>query len=513
MNETSISGVKEKFKKWIEKIHKLLNTNFDRAFGLDISDRSIEIAELSKLFRFSIENHGRVEIPDGIIKDGRILDEKALSEQIKVLLQNVKPRHISTNKVILSLPESQIFTHHFIVNTMLNGVGLRLLVQKELIKIIPISTTRMYWDIKTKPMADGGTSVVFIGVLKEIAESYIRVCNMIGLDVVGLGLEPLSVGRLLLTTEDIITAIVDIGTNTTNFSIIRGNDELELTVSIPFGGRNMTQAIAQGLNVDEATAEAKKVAVGSNTSEELFFLMEPVVKNIATEIARAISYFESNFKERVSSVLLVGGASITGGIKEKISEVIEKPVNSITHFNNFENLSILSSKKGDEKIPAMLYTSVIGLAMLGASNEFENINLLKQMPSVQINNIKRADLFNYGYLSKLTAVRVILNSRLMLVVAVILAVCSFLVFGYLWFDYSNVKNPQVRDYKTSNISREAINSSLSSILETLNRKAATSTQATSTPFMLPGAKTGPGSFLGIPGLRGGPTSTPIVPKK
>ena len=95
-------GVKQKFNIWIDKIHKLLNTNFDRAFGLDISDKTIEIAELNKLFHFSVENHGRSELPEGVVKDGRVLDEKALAEQIKLLLQNVEPRHVSTNKVILS---------------------------------------------------------------------------------------------------------------------------------------------------------------------------------------------------------------------------------------------------------------------------------------------------------------------------------------------------------------------------------------------------------------------------
>ena len=487
MEGLSISEVKSKSKMWVGKLHKLLNTNFDRAFGLDVADRSIEIAELSKMFRFSIENYGRSELPEGIIKDGRILDEKALAEQIKLLLQNVKPRHVSTNKVILSLPESQVFTHHLVLNTMLTGAGLRLLVQKEIMKVMPISPMRMYWDIKAKTMAGGGLSIVFMGIQKDVVESYIRVCNVVGLDVVGLGLEPLSIARLLLTPENTFTAIIDMGTHTTDVSIVRGNDELELTITIPIGGSDMTRVIAQGLNVDEATAESKKIAVGSNTSEELFFLIEPVVKNIAAEVGRVISYFESTFGSKVASVLLVGGASITGGIKEKIGEILKKPVVSATHFNNFETLGILgargsvASKKSEDKLIPMLYTSVIGLAMLGASNEFENINILKQMPSLQLNNIKRADLLKSGYLSKVTAVRIMLNSRLMLVISSLLCVGSFLTFGYLWMSYNNTgPSYQIKDYKTANISINALSGNLSSILNSLNMANSISTDATST---------------------------------
>ena len=480
-------NIKDKFRQRYEKVQKLLNTNFDRAFGLDISDKTIELAELSKLFRFSLENHGRVELPDGLIKDGRILDEKGLAEQIKGLLQHVKPRQVSTNKVILSLPESQVFSHHFVMSTPLSGAALRLMVQKEIAKILPINPTRMYWDIKTKTVAAGGSngggglSIVFMGIAKDVAESYARVCNIVGLDVVAFGLEPLSIGRLLLAPNTTNTLIIDIGTRTTDVSVVKGNDELELAITIPLGGTDMTKAIAQGLNVDEATAEAKKIAVGTGMSDELFFLMEPVVKNIAEEISRVVAYFENSFHEKIDGMILVGGASMAGGIKEKIGEIVGKPVTSVSHFNNFESQSILGGQGGlvskggvitgkgeDGKIIPMLYTSVIGLAMLGASNEFENVNLLKQMPSVQINNIKRRELLNAGYLSKVAAFRIMLNSRLMLVIAVALCACSFLAFGYLWFNYETGQVYQIKEYKTSNVTPKALSSDLSSILNTLN---------------------------------------------
>ncbi len=470
MEDLSITSIKSKSKIWLEKMHKLLNTNFDRAFGLDISDKSIEIAELSKLFRFSLENHGGAELPEGVIKDGRIWDEKVLAENIKLLLQNVQPRHVSTNKVILSLPESQVFSHHFVINTPLTGASLRVLVQKEISKIMPINPSKMYWDIKVK-----GQNIFFMGISKDIAESYVRVCNSIGLDVVAFGVEPLSIARLLMSPEDNNTVIVDIGTHTTDVSVVKGNDELKMTITIPIGGRDMTTAIAQGLNVDEATAEAKKVAVGSGTSDELFFLMEPVVKNISQEVSRVIAYFENTFNEKTYKILLVGGASMTGGVREKISEVIEKPVESIQHFNNFENQGIISPN-----VPVSLYTSVIGLAMLGASNEFENMNLLRQMPPMHMNSYKKTELFNSGYLSKGTALRIILNSRLTLVIAIALCAGSFMTFGYLWFNYTMNQTYQVKDYKTSKITPKAISGSLNFILNSLNAQNASSSVTSST---------------------------------
>jgi|GEM_PF-1210078 len=516
MEKNSIIKFKDTLRRWSKKLQKLLNTNFDRAFGLDISDKSIGIAELSKMFHFSIENYGRSELPDGVIKDGRILDEKVLAEQIKIVLRNVKPRHVSTNKVILSLPSSQLFIHHFVINTILTGANLRTLVQKEIIKVLPINPSSMYWDIRSKPITfgvGGTSSVIFIGIQKDVAESYIRVCNAVGLDVVSFGLEPMSIARLFVDAGDKITATIDMGNSTTNVGIIKGNDELELSITIPIGGHSMTQMIAQGLNVDETVAEAKKISTGSSTSDELFFLVEPVVKNIANEIKRTITYYETIFNNSVDSIVFIGGASVMSGIKEKISEIVGKPILVFPHSNNIDNLSLLKTEKGDNKSAFMLYASVIGLSMLGASNEFENINLLKQIPSMQINKIKRRDLLNSGYMSKSTAFRIMLNSRLMLFVAIILCLGSFLTFSFLWFNLNKVVPSPIRQYKTPAVKVNPLSPNFSQQLQSLNSSIlgsstmSTSTMSTyeSTPWSLPKS--------GAPNMPNMPKSpAPTIPK-
>ena len=54
-----------------------LTIKFDKAFGLDIGDRSIEIIELEKVFRFSVVTYGRTELNEGIVENGKIIDQKA----------------------------------------------------------------------------------------------------------------------------------------------------------------------------------------------------------------------------------------------------------------------------------------------------------------------------------------------------------------------------------------------------------------------------------------------------
>ncbi len=140
--------------------------------------------------------------------------------------------------------------------------------------------------------------------------------------------------------------------------------------------------------------------------------------------------------------------------------------------------------------------------MLGASNEFENINLLKQMPPANMNSYKKTELFNSGYLSKGTALRIILNSRLTLVIAVIFCAGSFMTFGYLWFNYTMNQTYQVKEYKTAKITPRAISGSLNSILNSLNAQNASSStfgQSASSTFKRP------------PGFPLIGTSTPVRP--
>jgi Tfp pilus assembly PilM family ATPase len=81
--------IKMNFTKFLKNVSTI---KFDKAFGLDIGDRSIEIIELEKFFRFSVSTYGRVELPAGIVEGGRILDPNFLAEKLKKLLKEIKPK-------------------------------------------------------------------------------------------------------------------------------------------------------------------------------------------------------------------------------------------------------------------------------------------------------------------------------------------------------------------------------------------------------------------------------------
>jgi type IV pilus assembly protein PilM len=399
-------------------LREALTIKFDKAFGLDIGDRSVEIIELEKVFKFSVVTYGRVELPEGVIDNGKILDQNILAEKIKKLLKEAKPNKVSTNKVVLSLPESQVFVKCFEVDSKLKSGSLNNAILDKVSLSLPVNIDKTYWDFIEKPLADKTKKlIIFVSIQKEIANSYVKFCNSIGLEIVSLGLQSLSLARVILKSSPKQSLILDIGSGSTNLSFFDSNDKLNMSVIIPVAGDQMTQEVKSKLKLENAEAEALKVKFGfkeieSNTVRPIIL---PVMEDILKETKEAINYYEAAFKQKLEDIYLIGGSSLLPGITEVVKAGLKKEVQiAVSGYNT--NLSIVTGKNNSFS----LFANVFGLGMLGASGGFKDMNLLKKMPSSEVNSVNKLNLFNMGYLSKVNTIRTILNNKFVLVIMVIL---------------------------------------------------------------------------------------------
>src|SRR3989344_3314633 len=92
----------------------LLNP-FPHAFGLDITNFRIRFVDLSMHRGFMGKKHlvvkafNQTDLPEGLVKDGEIKDEKKLVEIIKSLLATAIPHRVNTRFVVTALPEPKTF--------------------------------------------------------------------------------------------------------------------------------------------------------------------------------------------------------------------------------------------------------------------------------------------------------------------------------------------------------------------------------------------------------------------
>lgn len=345
-------------------------------FGLDISDVSIEALELKKSFgKIKISSYGRVKLDQGVIENGEIFKKDELIEAIKKVLASSQPKPIKNKNVILSLPESRIFTHVFRFPRNLNEKQIEQLIQYQAEEIIPLPFDQTSHDFKVITVGDDYQEIFYAAAAKVIIEEYREVLEGAELVPAAFDLESWALARSLVDSNPFEGAlIVDMGARTT-ILIIYDHNGVRVSANIPIAGNKFTQAVAKKLKIPQEIAEDLKRANGLDQSKEkgrVSKILEPKINEIIKEIRITIDYYQKNTKYNITRIILCGGSSLLPKIKDyfysqlKISTEIGDPLSLI------EENKIISPDK------AVLYSTVVGLALRGIDKKLldSDINLL-----------------------------------------------------------------------------------------------------------------------------------------
>jgi type IV pilus assembly protein PilM len=128
-------------------------------------------------------------------------------------------------------------------------------------------------------------------------------------------------------------ALVDIGASTLKVLVVHDGVPV-FTKESPIGGRNLTSEIQRQMNLGAADAEALKIAQGRGAvPQEIAELTQVAVENFATEIRRALDFYNaSSSGAPVSFVLVTGGSSQLPSLTRGIEERIGLPVQLLNPF-------------------------------------------------------------------------------------------------------------------------------------------------------------------------------------
>lgn len=357
-------------------------------FGLDISDFSIEILQLSS--KGKIKSFGRKIIEEGIVKDGFVINKKKLIEKIKEVIAQAK---IKENRVILSLPESKIFTHLFRLPKNLKKKELKSVLESEVRKTIPWEIEKIYWDYQIifPNLRNGYQAILFAGTLKEIIDDYTEILDEIGLEPVAFEMESMALGRALLKEKKPKAGIiiVDIGARTTNINIFDKNKVLIDSTTVFSAGNCFTESISQNLKISSKEAEKIKRVCGLDKKKgkgKVAKILEKELQPIIKKIKESIGYYGQEIEE----ILLVGGSS------------------RILKISKFLSLNLglkvdigISPYASQLKRKSVLFNVVIGLALRGLERnpQKSGINLLPQKDrpktSLVSKKTKRRKFFPY----------------------------------------------------------------------------------------------------------------------
>lgn len=355
------------------------------AFGLDVSDYSIEIISLEG----SVENPrllavAREILEPGIVEDGQILKKEKLENSIQNLIKNPKFGKIKHPlcgypKFIFALPESKCFISIFDLPENLKENEKLEHLKSRATQTFPFPLKDLYFDFKIDKR-----EALLVAVLRKIVDDYLEIFKNCHLQPLALEIESLSLARALIENVKQITLIADIGARTTNFSIF-DVAELRLSFSLPVAGNQFTQAISEKLNISQDEAEKFKKEIGLNPQPKegkVFLILQKEIQKIIAEINKIVKYFQEKTGQSIEKIILAGGSAAMPYLPEYLAENLFLPVVIGDPWVKI-NIDILKKKeyfKEALEINPIFYSTVIGVTLRGLSKnpKTAGINLLSK---------------------------------------------------------------------------------------------------------------------------------------
>jgi type IV pilus assembly protein PilM len=339
----------------------------ETAFGLDISDRSLRLIQLSKKrVRSTVQLHNLVKLPKDCISSGEILNPDVFLTALKKLIKTKRGKGQLSREAVVALPESRTFLKMIEIPSC-NESEIENKIKNIIPKHVPldVADTRMDWQI----INESADSIKLLvgAVSKKIADNYTEILLKAKLMPVVLEVEPVAILRTInpvRATKD-VSMVIDFGASRTGLFIAK-NDSILFTASLPISGQKITESIAKQLDMTINKAEAAKIVCGLDKEKchgALLEIFGDTILELAKHIDDAIKYYNKNFgsKHKVQKIIICGGGANFINIEKVLSQKLNMPV---TISNPWENI-INPDPEFFTKERSQSYVTAMGLAIRG----------------------------------------------------------------------------------------------------------------------------------------------------
>ena len=283
-------------------------------FSLDIGTHAMRIVQLTGgQGGFVLSKYSYVPVDEKLVSDSSELGRRKLGEAI---LGAVNQAGIKTKNVALGIPARKAFTS--IVETEnLSEKELRKVFKYELEKYVPMAINDAKADyilLGTSPNDPSKAEVLVSSTTKEYAESMMELVEKVGLNVIAMEPEPLTLVRSLFPVGAMdARMIVDFGEKTTDIVVVY-KDQPRLVRSIPGGFETLVKTVATSLNVKEIQSRQfilKFGLVQDKVEGQVFKVLDTPLSNYASELAKSVRFFQTKYvNARVGGIILTGYAAM-----------------------------------------------------------------------------------------------------------------------------------------------------------------------------------------------------------
>ena len=306
----------------------IFNPKSRSLIGLDISSSSVKMVELASDGKsgYRVERYTIEVLPRDAVADGNIVNLEASAEAVR---RAWKKMATSTKSVAIALPASHVITKKIIVAAGQREEELEVQVESEANQYIPFALEEVNLDFQVvgpAPSSPDELEVLIAASRKEKVEDRVAVAEMAGLKPMVMDVESFAVlaafelieKQLPDNGKGQIVALVDVGANVMNLTVLRNGQQLYGREQA-FGGNQLTQDIARlfGMTFEEAESEKRRNNLPDNYEAEL---LQPFVESMALEVSRALQFFFTSTQfSQVNHIVLSGGCVVLPGADEVVA--------------------------------------------------------------------------------------------------------------------------------------------------------------------------------------------------
>jgi len=302
--------------------------------GLDVGTWSIKAAVLESTLRgFSLVEVAEHHLPRGA--DGALLDSDRTAS-LRALLRQVRPPEV----VATAVPGRRAMTREMKL-PFSDEKKISTVLGFELEEVLPLDIDELVYDYEPLETGPEGSHLLCAAVDREWFKGFLAELEAADIDPKVVTLDAMAYTHLLACLGDEgpePVALVDVGHETTSVTVIEGG-RVRTVRTLARGGHHLTLALAAGLDVDYARAEAIKHTrlrvdghlpadvPDAEHAASLALIRKPLDACIR-DIRLTLHAHTNRWRTPVARLILFGGGSRLPGFDAEVSHALGLKVES-----------------------------------------------------------------------------------------------------------------------------------------------------------------------------------------
>ena len=336
--------------------------------GLDIGSSAVKAIELKPAGKgYKVAAYASEAIPPDSIVDGAIIDGAAVVDAIRRAFES---RGIKTKEVAASLSGNAVIVKKIALPAMTDA-ELSESIQWEAEQYIPFDIQDVNLDYQILNRTDiGGKSsmeVLLVAAKKEKIADYTGVIGQAGRVAVVIDVDAFALQNAYEANYGVepgaVVVLLNVGASATNINILDG-DQSVFTRDLSTGGNAYTEALQKELNLPFEQADQLKrgLAVDGVSFDDAKPVLRAVTENLVLEVQKTFDFYRASAaSDRITRIVVSGGASRAEGFAEMLGERFQAPVET---FDPFKRVSFDTGKfKPDATEIAPTAAVAVGLAL------------------------------------------------------------------------------------------------------------------------------------------------------